>query len=104
MIKKILALVLAVAMVCTLSACGEKKETKKESTGINYKVLVNKLHKLPSNWEEEMKTFSFTNTVGDKVVVEKKAYHAYEALKKELKKENVYVDLDSAYRSVKEQQ
>ena len=103
MLKKVLAIVLAVAMVCTLSGCGGNKEAKKEKTGINYKVLVNKLHKLPSNWEEELDTFSFTNTVGDKVVVEKKAYKAYMALKKELKKEKVFVDLDSAYRSVKEQ-
>ena len=98
MLKKLLVLVLAVAMVCTLSACGSKKEAN-----INYKVLVNKLHKLPSNWEKELQTTSFTNTVGDKVVVEKKAYKAYQALKKELKKDKIYVDLDSAYRSVKEQ-
>ena len=51
MLKKVLAIVLAVAMVCTLSGCGGNKEAKKEKTGINYKVLVNKLHKLPSNWE-----------------------------------------------------
>lgn len=100
MFKKGLVLVLALAMVCTLCACGSKK---KESS-INYKVLVNKLHKLPSNWEKEMKTTSFTNTVGDKVVVEKKAYQAYLGLKKDLKKAKINVDLDSAYRSTKEQE
>ena len=104
--KKLLVLVLALAMVCILSACGGKKDAQKETKkdGIDYKVLVNKLHKLPDNWEKEMKTFSFTNTVGDKVEVEKKAYNAYMKLKADLKKSKVFVDLDSAYRSVKEQQ
>ena len=45
-----------------------------------------------------------TNSIGDDVEVEKKAYDAYLQLKAELEKEGVYVDLDSAYRSVADQQ
>ncbi|MBP5773243.1 MAG: M15 family metallopeptidase [Eubacterium sp.] len=102
MFKKLIVLVLALAMTVTLCACGGK-ENKKEATGINYKVLVNKLHKLPANWEKELKTTTFTNTVGDKVEVENKAYKAYLKLKEELKKDKIYVDLDSARRSVADQ-
>ena len=46
----------------------------------------------------------FTNSVGDDVEVEKKAYDAYQALKADLEKEGVHVDLDSARRSVAEQE
>lgn len=72
--------------------------------GIDYMALVNKLHPLPDGWEDALETEHFTNTVGDDVEVEKKAYEAYLRLKEDLEKEGVFVDLDSARRSVAEQQ
>ena len=45
-----------------------------------------------------------TNSIGDEVEVEKKAYDAYLKLKEDLEKENIFVDLDSARRSVETQQ
>ena len=45
-----------------------------------------------------------TNSVGDDVEVEKKAYDAYLSLKEELEKDDIHVDLDSARRSVADQQ
>ncbi len=77
-------------------------ETKND--GIDYMVLVNKTHKLPDDWEQKVETVHFTNSVGDDVEVEKKAYDAYLKLKADLEKEGIYVDLDSARRSVAEQQ
>lgn len=96
-----------------LSSCGntadtksKKSETKSEAVvtdGIDYMALVNKTHPLPENWEKELKTVKMTNSVGDEVEVEKKAYDAYLKLKAALEKEKVFVDLDSARRSVKDQ-
>ena len=74
------------------------------ASGIDYMALVNKLHPLPEGWEDALETETFTNTVGDEVEVEKKAYEAYLKLKEELAREGVYVDLDSARRSVAAQQ
>jgi len=72
--------------------------------GIDYMALVNKTHALPDDWEEKLKTVHMTNSVGDDVEVEKKAYDAYLELKAALEAENIYVDLDSARRSVEAQQ
>ena len=71
---------------------------------IDYLVLVNKLNPLPDWWEDALEIVHMTNSEGDDVEVEKKAYDAYLELKADLEKEGVYVDLDSAYRSVAEQQ
>ena len=73
-------------------------------SNIDYKALVNKQHELPAGWEEALQLATFTNSVGDEVNVEAKAYEAYLALKADLEAEGVSVDLDSAYRSVAEQQ
>ncbi len=75
-----------------------------QAEGIDYLALVNKLHPLPDGWEDALETVHFTNTVGDDVEVETKAYDAYLELKTDLEKEGVYVDLDSARRSVADQQ
>ena len=71
---------------------------------IDYLVLVNKLNPLPEGWEDELELVQTTNSLGDDVLVEKFAYEAYLRMKDELAEEGVYVDLDSAYRSVAEQQ
>ncbi|MGI6221804.1 MAG: M15 family metallopeptidase [Coriobacteriales bacterium] len=75
-----------------------------EQGGIDYMALVNKTHELPAGWEDAVEIVSFENSEGWNVDVEAKAYDAYLAMKAELEEEGVYVDLDSAYRSVEEQQ
>ncbi len=72
--------------------------------GPDYLVLVNKLNPLPEGWEDEIEIVSSANSLGDTVLAEAEAYNAYLALKESLAAEGVYVDLDSAYRSVAEQQ
>ena len=54
--------------------------------------LVNKTHALPAGWEDALQIESFTNTVGDEVQVEAKAYDAYLELKDDLEADGVYVD------------
>ena len=107
--KKGFSALLALVMIMGLLAgCGSKEEetVKKEESkeGIDYMVLVNKLNPLPDDWEDKVETVHMTNTVGDDVEVEKKAYDAYLKLKEDLEKEDVHVDLDSARRTVEAQQ
>ena len=75
-----------------------------QESSIDYKALVNKTHELPAGWEDALRIVSFKNTEDWDVEVEAKAYNAYLGLKEDLEAEGVYVDLDSAYRSIEEQQ
>ncbi len=93
---------IAMMLCVTIAACGNARNT--ENYGLDYLVLVNKLNPLPEDWEDIVRTVHFTNTVGDDVEVEERAYEAYLRLKKDLKKEGISVDLDSARRSVGAQQ
>ena len=99
-----LYLILTLLLIAGVMTGCQKKEKTNDDYSINYMVLVNKLNPLPENWESELKTEHFTNTVGDDVEVEVNAYKAYLELKKELEAEGIYVDLDSARRSVEVQQ
>ena len=96
--KRIVCIILAVVTLAALAACGAQNK------GIDYLVLVNKENKLPSDWEEKLETVTVKNSLGDDVEVEKEAYGAYLKLKDALAAEDVRVDLDSARRSVAEQQ
>ena len=79
-------------------------EDAKEA-GIDYMALVNKLHPLPEGWEDALETVTIVNSVGDEVEVEKKAYAAYELLKTDLEEnDGIYLELDSARRSIAAQQ
>ena len=71
---------------------------------IDYLILVDRDHLLPDDWEDKVELVSTVNSVGDEVKVEKAAYRQYLKLKAELEQEGIYVELDSAYRSVAEQQ
>ena len=99
-----LYLILTLLLIAGVMTGCQKKEKTNDDYSINYMVLVNKLNPLPENWESELKTEHFTNTVSDDVEVEVNAYKAYLELKKELEAEGIYVDLDSARRSVEVQQ
>ena len=88
----------------TAASKGPAETAAEAAEGINYLTLVNKLNPLPDGWEDAVETVHMTNSIGDDVEVEKKAYDAYLKLKDDLEKEGIYVDLDSARRSVAEQQ
>lgn len=70
----------------------------------DYLVLVNKYTRLPDDWEENVVLVDTKNAWDEDIKVEKEALKSYEKLKKYLEKEEVYIELDSAYRSVKDQQ
>ena len=88
----------------TAESSSVAESTDTESAGIDYMALVNKLNPLPDKWEDELETVHITNSIGDDVEVEAKAYDAYAKLKEALEKEDIFVDLDSARRSVEDQQ
>ena len=100
--KKWFCLFLALALAFVFAACGEQAPA--EGEGIDYLVLVNKTHPLPEDWEDNLSTVHITNSLGDDVEVEAAAYDSYLQLKEALEQEGVYVDLDSARRSIAEQQ
>ena len=104
--KKALLSILVIALVLFgLTACGKKKEDKKEETKkTDYLVLVNKENKLPDNWEETIELVADKDAWGDEVKVEKEALAQFKKLQAVLKEEGVDIELDSIYRSVAEQQ
>ncbi len=75
-----------------------------EQPELDYLVLVNKLNELPADWEDKVDIVYTTNSVGDTVEVERTAYKAYLELKADVAKEGIDLELDSARRSVEEQQ
>ena len=105
-IKSWKILILAAVMIFSFTACSHENssESSTDAYSIDYMVLVNKLNALPDGWEDALETTKFTDTAGWDVEVETKAYNAYLGLKEDLENEGIYVDLDSAYRSVAEQQ
>ena len=87
------------------SANGPVTFQRVQTGGINYLALVNKLNPLPEGWEDELEIVTVTNSVGDEVEVEAKAYAAYALLKADLEEnDGIYLELDSARRSVAAQQ
>jgi len=100
--ERLIVLLLTICVVFTLAACGTANAAE---PGINYLALVNKVNPLPEGWENALKTVTITNSVGDEVEVEARAYEAYERLKADLEKnDGIYTELDSARRSVAAQQ
>ena len=100
--RNIITILTGFILAAGLSAC--RQAVPAEESGINYMVIVNKLNRLPDDWEEKLETVHMTNSMGDDVEVETKAYDAYLKLKEDLESEGVYVDLDNARRSVAVQQ
>ena len=121
---RLLIVLLAAAMVfmLPLAGCSRQEESPEpadtaaeteteEGSVIDYMVLVNQNNPLPDGWEEALQTTTITNSVGDEVYVESKAYEAYCALKEAVEKDlegydkgEIRFELDSAYRSVAAQQ
>ncbi len=98
--QRIIGLLLVMVIVLSLSYSPAHAEAH-----LNYLVLVNLIHTLPDDWETMLETVKLTNSVGDEVEVEKKAWEAYVKLKEDLEKnDGIYVELDSALRSIAEQQ
>ena len=69
-----------------------------------YLTLVNKNHKLPDDWLDKIELVETQNSLGTTFQVEKATLQHFEALRERLLKENIDIELDSTYRSVKAQE
>ena len=104
--KKLFVFLLLLAMI-TMAGCDSKKEETKDNSKDNktdYLVLVNKKNKLPDDWEKMVELVDVKNIWDEDIKVEKEAYESFKKLREELLKEDVDIELESCYRSVKEQQ
>ena len=103
--KSLTALPIIAVLLLGVGVMSAGAEKEKFAEGIDYLVLVNTRNALPEGWEDALQTVTVTNSVGDEVEVETKAYDAYLALKEDLEEnDGVYLELDSARRSVAAQQ
>ena len=102
--KRLTVFLLIAVLLLGTGAVSARAETDK-AAGIDYLVLVNKRSALPEGWEDALQTVTVMNSVGDEAEVETKACDAYLALKKDLEEnDGIYLELDSARRSVAAQQ
>ena len=81
------------------------KSTMSEDGRPDLLVLVNKEYALPDGWEEKLELKGATNSKGDYIEVDKIAFDAFADLQKDLKtNEGITIELNSGYRSIKEQE
>ena len=71
---------------------------------MNYLVIVNKSNLIEESYHENLELIECKDVLGDTISVEKETYDAYLKLKKHLQTKNIFIELDSAYRSIEEQQ
>ena len=102
--KNKIILLIALLLVTGLFATACDNKEKNDNEGYDYLVLVNKYTQLPDDWEKNVELADAKNAWDEDIKIEKNAYKQYKALKKELKEDGVEIELDSVYRSVKEQQ
>jgi len=90
-------LLIVVFSIFTLTGCNN-------NNSYDYFVLVNKYSQLPDDWEKKVELVDTKNAWDEDIKVEKNAYENYLKLEKALEKDGVDIELDSVYRSVKDQQ
>ena len=71
---------------------------------MNYLVVVNKSNMIEDSYYNNLELVECKDILGDTISVEKETYNAYIKLKEYLKNMNINIELDSAYRSIEEQQ
>ena len=113
--RKIAAIMIALCVCFAFSACGQAdvsfsdKETEvvlrpEEIKQDIYLVLVNKENKLPDDWTDRIELKVEYNALGEEVWAEKVTLEHFDALREELLEQRIDIEIDSAYRSVEEQQ
>jgi D-alanyl-D-alanine carboxypeptidase len=76
----------------------------RKSNIMNYLIVVNKLNLIDDTYFEKVCLIECKDILGDSILAEEKTYDAYVKLKKYLESKGIYIGLDSAYRSIEEQQ
>lgn len=102
--RNFLSCLVLVAILClaiSSLSCAAAETQQQESYDIDYLVLVNKENKLPDDWEEKVHLSSATSASGKEIFVETEALEKYYELRNALAEEDdIYILLDSTYRSV----
>ena len=71
---------------------------------MNYLIVVNKSNLIDDSYFDNLNLVECDDVFGETISVEKETYYAYLKLKKFLKTKNIFIELDSAYRSIEKQQ
>jgi len=71
---------------------------------MNYLNVVNKSNLIDASYFDNLELVECNDVLGETISVEKETHAAYLKLKKFLKTKNIFIELDSAYRSIEEQQ
>ena len=69
-----------------------------------YLILVNKSNPINDNYYNDISFTNCKDVLGEDIKVEEETYKSYLDLKKFLENKNIIVELDSAYRSINDQQ
>lgn len=96
-----LAVILLAAVLLALPCCAR---TPADNETDIYLTLVNPTHKVPDDWLDRVELVYAENSLGEEYLVEKEALAHFEDLRAELLAEDIDIEIDSAYRSVEEQQ
>ena len=71
---------------------------------MNYLIVVNKSNLIDASYFDNLELVKCDDVLGETISVEKETHAAYLKLKNFLKTKNIFIELDSAYRSIEEQQ
>ena len=71
---------------------------------MDYLIVVNKSNLIDASFFNNLELVECVDVFGEIISVERETYKAYLKLKKFLKTKNIFIELDSAYRSIEEQQ
>ena len=71
---------------------------------MNYLIVVNKTNLITNDYFNDLELVYCKDVLGDTVQLEKETYNSYVKLKKYLEQLNIIVEIDSAFRSLEEQQ
>jgi len=71
---------------------------------MNYLNVVNKSNLIDASYFDNLELVECNDVLGETISVEKETHAAYLKLKNFLKTKNIFIELDSAYRSIEEQQ
>ncbi|MBR1417088.1 MAG: M15 family metallopeptidase [Bacilli bacterium] len=101
--KNIIICLIMILCSLSLSSCNNVESNEKNKT--DYMILVNKQNKLPDDWESKIDLVEVYTGLDETYQLEKKTAEAYEKLRNDLREnDHVIIELDSTYRTVKNQQ
>ena len=71
---------------------------------MNYKIVVNKENLYDKRYFSNVELKKITNVIGEEYLLEKRTLKAFLSLKKDLEKDNIFIDIIGGYRTVYDQE